>query len=237
MSGRYLTIPGPIEKGTADGQLQYAKDLVAALKAAVTAKSILKAGAKGKGRGAKRRRDTIEEANVETELGLDGTAGVKPGQKALGILESRSTLRLAIAICVLLGIIMFLVGRLSTPSYGRVLDPYRSARYERIWASEENDLWAWLEERVGLENSAPAILPSNSGGNRKERSSFGRNAKDMQRKLATEKMNERQVIEAIEITRRRLEVLEEAVKRNRPASTTSKLKKQEASGDAKQQLV
>jgi hypothetical protein len=39
---------GPIEKGANDGQLQYAKDLAAALRAAVTLKSLVK-GARGNG--------------------------------------------------------------------------------------------------------------------------------------------------------------------------------------------
>lgn len=128
--------------------------------------------------------------------------------------------------------IVFLLGRLSRTPYGSLSDPYGSAQYKRIWASEENELWTWLEERVGLENSAPAILPSNSGDNRRKERVFDRNAKDMQRKLSNEKMNERQVIEAIEITRQRLEVLEEAVRRNNPGSTTKGPK--ESKGEAPQ---
>lgn len=123
---------------------------------------------------------------------------------------------------------MYLVGRQSRAPYGRISDPYRIAQFERIWASEESELWTWLEERVGLENSAPAILPSNSGENRRKERVFDRNARDMQRKLTSEKMNERQVIDAIEITRQRLEVLEEAVRRNSPRPTSKSSKEEEA---------
>jgi hypothetical protein len=212
-----------------DGQLQYAKDLVASLKATVMAKSIVKNGAKVKIRGAKRRREAIDTANIPTEVDLDGAVGAKSGQKNWGILEPlRGALgpladvlaNPTVAIGLLLTVIVYLLWKQSrTPyaSYHRV-DSYRSASYERIWASEENELWTWLEERIGLDDSGPTILHSGSDGKGKRERMFDQTVSDMQRKFSDENMNERQVIEAIEVTRQRLEVLEAAVRRKHPAS-------------------
>lgn len=193
------------------------------------AKSILKHGAKGKIRGAKRRREANDTANTPIEVGLDGVAGLKSGQKNWGILEPlRAPLQpLAgvltnpiVAIGLLLMMIVYLLWKQSrTPYTGyHGVDPYRSASYERIWASEENELWTWLEERIGLEDSKPTILRPDSEEKRKRERMFDQTTKDMQRKLSNENMNERQVIEAIEVTRQRLEVLEAAVRRKHPES-------------------
>ena len=229
MIHQHLPNPGAIEKGANDGQLQYAKDLVAALKAAVMAKSILKSGAKGKIRGAKRRREAGDVANIPAEIGLDGAAGAKSRQKNWGILEPlRGPLgpfadvlaNPTVVIGLLLSLIVYLLWKQSRTPYAGYygVDLYRSGLYERIWASEENELWMWLEERIGLENSGPTILHPGSENKDKRERMFDQNARDMQRKLSNEKMNERQVIEAIEVTRQRLEVLEAAMRRKHPAS-------------------
>ena len=209
---------GPIEKGTADGQLQYAKDLVASLKVAVSAKSALKPGAKGKIRGAKRRRETSDAGIAQEDQELDGSSIAKSGQQNWGIFEPiHGSTGAFVTIGVLLAVIAYLLWRQPRLPYGGLSDPYRSAQYERIWVSEENELWLWLEERVGLENSAPAFVPSRLEEKRRKDRIFERSAKDMQRKLSSEKMTERQVIEAIDITRQRLEVLEHAVRRSQPS--------------------
>ena len=212
-----------------DGQLQYALSLVASLKAAVTAKSILKNGTKGKIRGAKRRREVNDTANATTEVDLDETAGAMSRQKNWGILEplrgplgplANVLANPTVAIGLLLMMVVYLLWKQSRTPYAGYhrADPYRSASYERIWASEENELWTWLEERIGLEESGPTILRSGSDGKGKRERMFDQTTSDMQRKLSDENMNERQVIEAIEVTRQRLEVLEAAVRRKHPAS-------------------
>jgi hypothetical protein len=193
------------------------------------AKSILKNGAKVKIRGAKRRREANDTANTSIEVDLDGVVGAKSGQKNLGMLEPlRATLEpLAsvltnptVAIGLLLTVIVYLLWKQSRTTYAGYhgVDPYRSTSYERIWASEENELWTWLEERIGLEDSKPTILRPDSEEKGKRERIFDQTAKDMQRKLSNENMNERQVIEAIDVTRQRLEVLEAAVRRKHPAS-------------------
>jgi len=165
------------------------------------------------------------------EVGVEGMAGVKSGQKNWGILEPlRRPLEPLVGVLanpivtigLLLTVIVYLLWKQSRTSYTGYygVDPYRSASYERIWASEENELWTWLEERIGLEESKPTIFRPDSEAKGKKERMFDQTAKDMQRKLSNEKMNERQVIEAIEVTRQRLEVLEAAVRRKHPASYT-----------------
>lgn len=200
------------------------------MKAAVTTKSAAKSGAQGKARGPKRRRNTPDGGDAEADASVSGAVGAKQAQNNWTVLESRSTLLIIASVSVLLAVVFFLLGSRWGTS-GRLPDRYGGVQYERVWATEENELWRWLEERVGLEHSAPAIFPSGSKEQRKEERIFQRDTKDMQQKLAAEKMSERQVIEAIEMTRQRLKVLENAVKRSH-AESTADVAKEEASADA-----
>lgn len=79
--------------------------------------------------------------------------------------------------------------------------PERMAAYEAIWQREENALWDWLDDRVGL---GDGILP--------DRQKILR-AKDMGKKLDDERMEGRQMDEAIRTTEERLHALKDAVQR------------------------
>lgn len=79
--------------------------------------------------------------------------------------------------------------------------PDRIAAYEEIWRREESELWRWLEDRVG-----PGVEGATSGLRLK------RDEKMMEERVTAEAMNERQIGDAIRVTRERLETLEEAVR-------------------------
>lgn len=89
---------------------------------------------------------------------------------------------------------------------GRV-SPARMAAYEEMWRREEGELWRWLENRVGAEGggSGDRIWES-LRESKKERRESGAGKQDM---------NQREVEEAIRVTKERLEVLEDVVKRRK----------------------
>lgn len=79
--------------------------------------------------------------------------------------------------------------------------PERMAAYEAIWQREENALWDWLDDRVGL---GDGVLP--------ERQKVMR-ANNMGKQLDDERMDGRQMDEAIRTTEERLQALKDAVRR------------------------
>jgi hypothetical protein len=83
--------------------------------------------------------------------------------------------------------------------------PQRLAAYEQMWKHEESELWDWIEERVGLERLNSGAMPVVQ-----RRASEQRTVED---KLRDEKMDEREVREAIRVTEEKLRVLKSAVEK------------------------
>ena len=100
--------------------------------------------------------------------------------------------------------------------------PHRIAAYEEIWQREENDLWDWLEERVGMQNLAyPDSNRDHEAVARARRQremslkGKGRVSKKDDGLVADIKLNEREVDHAIRLTEERLEVLKRSILRKR----------------------
>ncbi|TAQ86362.1 hypothetical protein B7494_g5310 [Chlorociboria aeruginascens] len=207
---------GPIEKGANDGQNQYAKDLIAALKATVSSRrsTLIVVGGKGKKKGRKGR-----ESSKGLSKTADGASDSKPLAEDWGLLEPLrgpigpivDILRPLLTGNVLYGIMVgllvaswFRFGFLGTRSGGNkdfamgfLGTPERIIAYEEMWKREESELWDWLEERVGTERL------------RDEKST--RNGKHMDDKLRAERMEQREVEAAIRVTEEKLNVLKGAV--------------------------
>lgn len=82
--------------------------------------------------------------------------------------------------------------------------PDRLAAYEEMWRREESELWEWLEERVGMERlstGAPLHPPRNKVVE----------PRTMEERLREDRMDEREVKEAIRITEEKLNVLKSVV--------------------------
>jgi hypothetical protein len=202
-------LKGPIEKGANDGQLQYQKDIVAALKAAVSANKVLKSGGK-KGKG-KRRKDAADTAGDATATTKSSTASKAP-EPNWGVFEPlRPVLgpvgdlipTPALVALLTLTILLLLFRPFSSSSPSALSSfahssPQRLAAYEEIWRREESELWGWLERRAGVREGG---LPSFVGA-RDE----GRTGREL-----NGEMEERRVREAVRIARERLEALESAV--------------------------
>lgn len=101
-------------------------------------------------------------------------------------------------------------GQPSGGPYGRDLGflgyPERAVAYEEIWRREESDLWDWLEERVGLHRLNGEAMPIH------KRVVEPRTVED---KLREERMNVREVEEALRVTEEKLEVLKSIMDRKK----------------------
>ncbi|EKG18325.1 GRAM domain-containing protein [Macrophomina phaseolina MS6] len=235
-------LKGPIEKGTNDGQGQYAKDLVAALKAAVAAKGSSKGGAKGGKKGGKRRKETSSSpTRAEASAGSSPPAAEKASD--WGVLEPlhgplrpiTDMLPEFISAQFVIAILLFLmfISWLRSPStaaarggYGAhgslgvpgLATPARIVAYEEMWRREESELWDWLEERVRLDRAA-AGTPLQSQSSTSTRN---QQVKQMGERLDSDvRMSQRQIEEAIRVTQERLEVLKDAVEKKRPAAAAA----------------
>lgn len=198
--------------------MAYAKDIVLALRNAVSVKEKSKTGLKGKVKGGKRRKDTMDESNLFQD-NLNKTAAAKGNEPDWGLLEPLRSLLGPVAallsptvIISILTLTIFIMWW-RTPTrvgsglgYSGLPTPQRIAAYEEMWRTEESELWKWLEERVGVDGPTPALLGAPDGDKFSKR-----RVKDMEQRLVSEEMGEKQMREAIKVTRERLEALEVAV--------------------------
>ena len=215
---------GPIEKGANDGQVQYAKDIIAALKAAVSSRRGPAAVANS-GRGKKKGRKGRESKSINRAT--DGASDSKPQVEDWGLFEPlRGILGPVIDMLkpILTGNVLYglLVGLLVASWFrfgfsgkgGNSRDasffgtPERIAAYEEIWRREESQLWDWLEERVGMEQLREA---SRNPGERKH----------IEDKLKEEKMEERELDAAIRVTEEKLKLLKGVVEKKKGDAKTS----------------
>jgi hypothetical protein len=203
--------------------LQYAKDLEVALRGAVNVKEKLKNGLKGRSKGGKKKKNAADVSNTQGDA--DIATEVKAKEPDWGLLEPvrgllgpvASLVDPTVIIALLCFTIFFMWWRQPSRTarglgYSGLPTPHRIAAYEEMWRTEESELWKWLEERVGLDGAAPVFLGPQGEQGRKERLAKQR-VKEMEQRLVSEEMSERQMMEAIKTTKERLEALEEAVRR------------------------
>ncbi|KAF4549252.1 Hypothetical protein D9617_22g065970 [Elsinoe fawcettii] len=205
-------LKGPIEKGANDGQIQYVKDFIAALKTAVAKPA--KGGAVGKGkkgkRGVAREAAVVEEkviAKEEENWGLLDPLRPTLGP-LVGLLKPFFTPHIVIAVLFVLLMQSWWLnlsprGAVEVGGFGGG-SKQRMAAYEALWAREEAELWDWLEERVGLDAGITAV----EGRQKVMQAKVGKKLKD-------ERMRDREMNEAIRITEERLGALKEAVGRKK----------------------
>ncbi|KAI2466160.1 hypothetical protein F4781DRAFT_445456 [Annulohypoxylon bovei var. microspora] len=220
-------LKGPIEKGAREGQTQYCKDLFISLKAAVSSapRSAGLNGAPVKGKK-KRTKGKLHQASKES---LNGPSDlVTSKSEDWGLLEPLhgilgpivDIIRPVLTGNVVYGLLVGLLvatwfgfgfnGQPRVTPYGRELGfigyPERAVAYEEIWRREESDLWDWLEERVGLHRMNEEVMPV------RKRVMEPRSVEE---KLREERMNEREVEEAIRVTEEKLQVLKSVMDRKK----------------------
>jgi len=220
-----LESPGPIEKGANDGQVQYTKDVIAALKGAVSSRRGTTAPTTGKGKK-KGRKNRESKSLAKT---MDGVSDSKPVKQDWGLFEPLHGILgpiVDIITPLLTGNILYglFVGLLVASWFrfgfsgrqnqnigmGFLGTPERVAAYEEMWRREESELWDWLEDRVGMERVREV------GKMRVE-------ARNVQDRLRDEKMEVREVDAAIRVTEEKLRVLKEAVGRKKEKGGVKKV--------------
>jgi hypothetical protein len=100
------------------------------------------------------------------------------------------------------------------PGIGFPTNPDRLIAYEELWRREESDLWDWLEERVGLHRMHDGEVPI------RRRVAEPRSVEE---KIREDRMNEREIEEAIRITEEKLNVLKEVHDRKKVTGVPDKL--------------
>lgn len=217
-------LKGPIEKGAQDGQTQYVKDIVAALKAAVSPKTAAK-GPPKKSKKKSKRDDDDEDAKQDqapakaaeptTNWGpLEPVRGVLG--PVLGLVRPFLTTQVVIAVLFVLLVYTWILppSRSGTGvGFHGHSAPERIAAYEELWRREESELWDWLEDRVGLDEGYAARL---SGVKQQQKVVA---ARELGKQLDDEKMSGRQLDEAIRTTEERLSALKEAVEQRKVKSS------------------
>ena len=222
-------LKGPIEKGAKDGQGQYGESLIKALKATVgeprgmtTASKVSKSKRRGKKGSHKSKSAKVEEeVQKEEDWGL-----LEPLRGPLGPVRdiARPILNMQFAV----GLIFFILfwQWVRGPS-GSAIGSYtgfktgdKIAAYEEMWRKEESELWDWLEVRSGAH--AVTLQGGASGGDDKvlkkkaqKQRQKALKGRDAEAKLREQNMGEREMEEAIRLTKEKLEVLEEVVQQKR----------------------
>jgi len=214
---------GPVEKGAEGGQLTYVRDLVASLRAAVTARPrsgvTNGAAAKGKKKGRKGKAAPTSPSDVEDvvktapkrDWGL-----FEPLHSILGpfvdiigpLITGNVMYGLLVGLLVATWFGFGFTNTRSSQSFGREVGyfntPDRLAAYEEIWRREESELWEWLEERVGLDRL--------QGGPSHPRKKV-LEPRTVEEKIREEKMDDREIREAIRVTEEKLQVLKSVMEK------------------------
>ncbi|OAA57040.1 gram domain containing protein [Niveomyces insectorum RCEF 264] len=222
----------PIEKGANDGQVQYGKDLFVGLKEALSSRP--RSGTATNSAAGKAKRKARKEGKAPPAAGpvSDTERKAKAAAKSdWGVLEPVHGLVGPVVDLVkplLTGNVMYglLVGllvatwfgfgftnRSAQRGYGRDLGrwayPDRLAAYDEMWRREESELWDWLEERVGLDRLGDGAPPY-----RKK----VLEPRTVEEKLREERMDDREIKEAIRVTEEKLNVLKQVVDKREKAS-------------------
>ncbi|RMD40432.1 hypothetical protein DV735_g4696, partial [Chaetothyriales sp. CBS 134920] len=203
-----------IEKGAKEGQQQYGDSLIKALKANL-----------GRARG----------MTSSSKVTPENWALLEPFRPYLGPVVSivRSVVKLEYVVAMLF--IMVLMLWFSKSSSVRGLGPYagfdsahKLADYDEMWRKEETALWDWLEQRAGLDTALLQKQSISQGERAKADAARQQKAKQIQRqavlkgkdveaRLREEKMTQHEMEQALKVTRQRLDILEEAIRRRKQA--------------------
>lgn len=196
-----------------------------ALKGAVSKRTGAAAGGKG------RKKSKKGKANQAANLGSGSDAPFKASSKSnwgpleplhdiigpvLDIGKPLMTGNLLYGLLVgLLVTAWFGFGRNNRPAarpYGAGIGMYghpdRLAAYEDMWRREESELWEWLEERVGMDRLSTGAGGAASLSHPRKKIVEPRT---MEERVREDRMDEREVQEAIRITEEKLRVLKSVV--------------------------
>ncbi|KIX94242.1 uncharacterized protein Z520_09952 [Fonsecaea multimorphosa CBS 102226] len=233
-------LKGPIEKGANEGQQQYGDSLVKVLKGAVSGRPRGTTNAskgskltKKKRKGEKKSKEEKVEEEKKQAVNWGIFEPLRPLSPVLDMIRRFVTMEVVVAILFVMVMLVWLRGPAGTNQLG----PYRSpaermAAYDSLWMREENEFWDWLESRASIDtislreksttkfsrsnkdessNSAGSRLPRKQRQKR-SRSSAGQ---DMEARIKEDKFSQREMEDAIKVTKERLEILEKVMEKNK----------------------
>lgn len=165
--------------------------------------------------------EIIEPPNLQQNKNW---GALKPLRDILGpvmdIFSSLVSKNMVIGFLSVLVIITWLWSSTSTPRGRKWLQgmptPERLAAYEEIWRKEENSLWDWLEERIGMEGVAyPTSRAADQEAFQKARNQREQSLKNrrFEARMVDESIDEQEFAQAIRAMEQRLDELKLAVKR------------------------
>ncbi|KAH6685654.1 GRAM domain-containing protein [Plectosphaerella plurivora] len=218
-------LKGPITSAAGDGQTNYCTDLCTSVKAAVSSRP--RSGT-GSNSGAQKKKRGKKGRNGRTSADAEEVAHAKHTPKQdWGLFEVvRPILGPIFDILqpLLTGNVVYglLVGLLvaawfgfgfpsNKPQHGISMYGYpdRLAAYEEMWRREETELWDWLEERVGLERLNDGRVPT-------KRKPI--EPRTVEEKIREERMDAREIQEAIRVTEEKLMALKGVMDSSRKKS-------------------
>ncbi|KAK0388529.1 hypothetical protein NLU13_4772 [Sarocladium strictum] len=235
-------LKGPIEKGANDGQALFCKDICAALRAAVSSKpkAGTMSATPGKTKRKGKRGKTTQPSGDAAEGRAPQNRAAKQDWGALEPLRQILEPLVDILQPVFTGNVMYglLVGLLVATWFGFGFTPNRDAShlsrhpqmgayfpdrlaaYEEMWRREDSELWEWLEERVGVgrlgnaetKGSSAASSSASAAGYATKKKRVV-DPRTLEEKIREERMDGRQVEEAIRVTEEKLNVLRQAMQR------------------------
>ncbi|KAF1809189.1 hypothetical protein P152DRAFT_442476 [Eremomyces bilateralis CBS 781.70] len=231
-------LKGPIEKNAHDGQVTYAKELATALRLAVAAPSRVLKPSKPGAKPRRRRKDAPAEERItptptrEEKRHKGWTVVEALRSTVVPLIDIVSMLGMPGVLTTLVVLILWLwlrvtrlqdsvavaplnmVGGVRGPH--SIPGPARLAAYEQLWEQEENELWKWLEDRVGAAEMADVAAKERMPGmTRQKKEQQERAMRDRVEGAVGKGMDERRMDEAIRVTKERLEALEGAVRRRK----------------------
>ncbi|KIW48059.1 uncharacterized protein PV06_00686 [Exophiala oligosperma] len=207
-----------------------------------------KVSKKGKKRreGKKSKDEVVEEEEkkkVEANWGLFEPLRA-PLQPVLSVLGPVLKMEVLVGVLAVMVLLLWIRGpsrggmQVNSYPYAGMTQSSKMAGYEALWAKEENEFWDWLEARASVDT---ALLreqatrhrqsPGGVGGDAREaavkekmkkRSKNRAVANDVEAKIKEEKISQREMEDAIRITRERLEVLEDVVEKKKMSRTAEK---------------
>lgn len=223
-----MIILGPIEKGANDGQVTYAKEIVAALKK-VAGKGAGGAAGGGGRKGRKGKKSGSPKAAskpVAVVNKTDDWGMLEPIHGIFGPVVDifKPLLSGNMLYALLVGLLVaawFGYGRQGSTRRGDVgmgwSSAERVAAYEEIWRREEGELWEWLEARIGVQG-----LDGINGLGIREASPDVR--KGIEKRLEHETAAEEEVDEAIKVTEEKLRTLKSVVDKRKAKESADKAK-------------
>ena len=242
-------IKGPIEKGAQDGQTNFSKSFVAALRREFSASA---AGKKSGKAGKRKRRADKDAAEGTTSAAAPAAAAAKASESSWGLLSPVKPVfdiftsilgdipGMIVGILVLCGGMWLAITTLSSwrrqpmPGARGPYSHYHSnnmALWNEMWIKEETAIWDWLDDRSRVRQILDGDIVSSEDNDRVQKQRMHDMEKHLTHTESYYQWEDQRIEEAIRQTEQKLEALKDVVqarkeKRKHAAAAKANTKKQ-----------